>query len=126
MYAAGVDHPHKAPSSAFIRDVAEETIEAVVDAEILQEILHRYRALKRWSDGRALYDLTRRIFPSVVPITSDVVDRARSLLDVYDGLMARDALHAAVVEIHAMEAICSYDRDFDIIKSIRRIEPPSS
>ena len=123
MYAAGVDHPYKAASVGFLESVAEGRIEAIVDAEVLQEILHRYRALNRWTDGRRVFDLARRIFPIVIPITSEILDRTRRLLDEYKDLMARDALHAAVVEIHSLEAICSYDRDFDRVRTIRRTEP---
>lgn len=123
MYAAGAEHPNKAPSVAFLASVAEERVEAIIDAELLQEILHRYRALNRWIEGRRVYDLTRQIFPTVLPITSEILDRARTLLDDYDGLMARDALHAAVVEINNLEAVYSYDRDFDRITTIKRMEP---
>jgi hypothetical protein len=123
MYAAGVEHPNKAPSVAFLASVAEERLEAIIDAELLQEILHRYRALNRWIEGRRVYDLTRQIFPTVLPITSEILDRARTLLDDYDGLIARDALHAAVVEINNLEAVYSYDRDFDRITTIKRMEP---
>lgn len=123
MYAAGADHPHKTPSVAFLESVAQGRVEAIIDAEALQEILHRYRSLNRWTHGRRVYDLARQIFPAVLPITSDMVDRARILLDKYEGLMARDALHAAVVETNALEGICSYDRDFDRITSIHRTEP---
>jgi predicted nucleic acid-binding protein len=123
MYAAGAEHPNKAASVAFLASVAEERVEAIVDAKLLQEILHRYRALNRWTEGRRVYDLARQIFPAVLPITSEIVDRARILLDEYEGLMARDALHAAVVEINTLEAICSYDQDFDRISTIKRIEP---
>jgi len=58
-----------------------------------------------------------------VPITVDILDRARELLDEYAGLMARDALRAAVVELSRFDALCSYDRDFDQIGSVRRLEP---
>ena len=33
------------------------------------------------------------------------------------------ALHAAIVEVHELEGICSYDRDFDAIPWLRRVEP---
>jgi hypothetical protein len=124
MYAAGAEHPYKGPSVAFLESVAEGKVEATIDAEVLQEILHRYRALNRWTDGRKVYDLARRIFPTVLPVTVEILDRARILLDEYDGLMARDALHAAVVETNSLEAICSYDTDFDRITTIVRTEPP--
>lgn len=123
MYAVGADHPHKAPSVALLRRVAQGEIEAAVDAEVLQEILHRYRSIRRWEDGRLVYALARRIVPLVVAITDQVVDRARDLLDDDARLGARDALHAAVVLDRGMEGICSYDRDLDQIVGLRRIEP---
>jgi len=123
MYAAGAAHPHKAPSARLLERVARGDVEAVIDAETLQEILHRYRAIRRWEDGRQVYDLARQLFPSVVPISAEVMDRARELLDAYPSLMARDALHAAVVLHESLEAICSYDRDFDGIVGLRRTEP---
>ena len=123
MCAAGVEHPHKRLSLGFLERVADGEVEGVVDAQVLQEILHYYSTIGQAEEGRAVYDLTRQIFPLVLPISSDILDGARVLLDEHEGLVARDALHAAVVETHSLEAICSYDRDFDRIPSIRRIEP---
>lgn len=125
MYAAGAEHPHKKPSLTFLERVACGDVEAAVDAKALQEILHRYRAINRWGDGRHVYDLARRIVTVVIPITEEAVDAARVLLDGDDRLMARDALHVAVASLHAADAICSYDRDFDGIEGVRRIEPPA-
>jgi predicted nucleic acid-binding protein len=123
MYAGGAAHRCKEPSAAFLRRVARGEVEGAVDAEVLQEILHRYRAIAAWEDGRRLYDLTRRLIPTVLPITAEVTDRARSLLDGYPALAARDALHAAACLFYEAEALCSYDRDFDGIRGLRRIEP---
>ncbi|MEX0879601.1 MAG: type II toxin-antitoxin system VapC family toxin [Thermoanaerobaculia bacterium] len=123
MYAAGGSHPHKADSLALLDRVAKGEVEAAVDAEVLQEILHRYRALGRWDDGRRVYDLARRIIPVVLPLTAEVLDLARALLDRQPKLMARDALHAAACENAGIESICSYDRDFDRIPGLKRVEP---
>ena len=123
MYAAGAAHPHKAPSARLLERVARGEVAATINAETLQEILHRYRAIKRWNDGRQVYDLARQLFPSVVPISAELLDRARALLDLHPALMARDALHAAVVMHEGLDAICSYDRDFDVITTMSRIEP---
>ena len=125
MYAAGAEHPHKLPSARFLEQVSQDEIEAVVDAEVLQEILHRYRAIQRWPEGGQVYDLARRVVPVVIPITTEILDRARALLDRYPGLTARDALHAAVVLHHDLKAICSYDGDFDEIEGVERMEPAS-
>jgi predicted nucleic acid-binding protein len=123
MYAAGKGHPNKRPSTCFLEKVAAGDLEAVIDAEILQEILHRYRAIGRWKDGRKVYDFTRQIFPIVIEITVDTLDLARAILDQYHNLMARDALHAAVIQLHDIESFCSYDQDFDEIRGLGRAEP---
>jgi predicted nucleic acid-binding protein len=126
MYAAGAQHPHKGPSVRLLERVAAGEVEATIDAEVLQEILHRYRSIGRWDDGRRVYDLSRRLFPSVVPVTAAVLDRARRVLDGDDGIMARDALHAAVVMTEGLEAVCSWDRDFDRIRGLVRRSPDAA
>ncbi len=123
MYAAGADHNNKAASLQFLERVAEGEIDAVIDAEILQEILHRYRALQRWEEGRHLFDFTRALFPVVLPVTAEVLDGARIILDAYPHLMARDGLHAAVVLQHQLDGLCSFDRDFDPVAGVERVEP---
>jgi uncharacterized protein len=98
-------------------------VDAVIDVEVPQEILHRYRAIRRWDAGRRVYDLVRRIMPKVIPVTADDTDHARRLMDDHPDLSARDALHAAICLAHGLEGICSYDRDFDVIDGIVRSEP---
>ena len=124
MYAAGAPDPHKAPSVALLERVARGEVDAAVDAEVLQEILHRYRAIRRWNDGRRVYDLARRSILTVLPVTAEVTDEARQIMDDHPTLMARDALHVAVCRVVGAEAICSYDADLDIIDGLRRVEPP--
>ena len=123
MYAAGGRHPNKRACVRLLEDIARGEVEATTSTEVLQEILHRYRALDRWRDGRRLYDLARTVVPNVVPITVQMTDRARELLDLHDGLMARDALHAATCERVGAHSLCSYDTDFDGVPGLRRIEP---
>lgn len=126
MYAAGAPHPNKLPSVGLLERIAGGEVEATIDAEVLQEILHRYRAIRRWEDGGRVYDLTRRLFPTVLPVSAAVLDRARRLLDGDSHIMARDALHAAVAMKEGVDAICSYDRDFDRIKGVVRVEPDAA
>ncbi len=123
MYAAGADHPNKAPSLRYLEGVAEGRIDSVLDAEVLQEVLHRYRSIGLWKSGRRVYDHARRIFPVVFPITADILDGARGLLDKTAEISARDALHAAVVETYGLEGICSYDQGLDRVLGLHREEP---
>ena len=59
MYAAGAPHAFKGTAVRFLERVARGEVDAALDAEILQEVLHRYRALNRWEDGRKVF--VRRI-----------------------------------------------------------------
>jgi len=123
MYAAGAPHRHKQPSAKLLETIATGALDAGVDAEVLQEVLHRYRMLGQWELGRRVYTLARRILPVVVPITAEILDAARALLDGDARLTARDALHAAACDLAGARALCSYDRDFDRIPGMRRVEP---
>lgn len=123
MYAAGTEHPNKRPAVRFLEQVARGRVEAAVDAEVLQEILHRYRSIGRWEEGREVFDLARKVVPLVVAIGGATLDRCRDLMDAYPEVMARDALHAAVVLETGAAGLCSFDRDFDRMKEIRRIQP---
>ena len=123
MYAAGAAHPNKAPSLRLLERIARGEEDGTLGADTLHELLHRYRAIGCWDDGRRVYDLARQLFPSVIPVTAEVLDRARRLLDHDGTLMARDALHAAMAIESASGAICSYDRDLDRIRGVRRVEP---
>jgi predicted nucleic acid-binding protein len=123
MYAAGAEHRNKAPAARYLERVASDEVEAAIDAETLQEILYRYRAIGRWEDGRRVYDLARTLVPVVLPVTAEILDAARDLLDRHPTLIARDALHAAVALEHTGGEICSFDEDFDEIEGVRRTQP---
>jgi predicted nucleic acid-binding protein len=123
MYASGGEHPHRTPSVAFLNRIAEREVRAAIDAEVLQEILYRYISLGRWAEGRKVFDNARILFSDVLPVTAGVMDVARRLADEYPGFGARDAVHAAAVEVYQLSGICSFDRHFDRIHGLRRVEP---
>jgi uncharacterized protein len=96
-------------------------VQATIDAEVLQEVLHRYRALPRWADGQRVYDLARTLFPKVLAITGEVMDEARRILSADATVSARDAVPAAVVILYRLDGICSFDTDFDRIAGCPRV-----
>jgi len=114
-------HPNKSLALAAIGRVASGSVDAALDAEVLQEIIHRYRALNRWTEGRNVYALARTVFPEVLPITGQIMDRAKTLADADNSLSARDAVHAAVVLVNELDGIYTFDSDSDRIPGIRRI-----
>ena len=47
MYLVGAPHPHKQDSQQIVERCIADGKRLVTDAEVLQEILHRYAAIKR-------------------------------------------------------------------------------
>lgn len=121
MYATGAEHPNKPLAVRFLDRVAGGEVEAAIDAEVLHEIIHRYRALNRWPEGRRVFGLARIVFPDVLSITGAVMDRAKQLAESDGRISARDAVHAAVIAEYQLEWICTFDRDFDRIRGCKRV-----
>lgn len=123
MYAAGTSHENKIPSVRFLHRIAAKEIEGCINSEILQEILHRYRLINRWDDGKEVYQLTKKITPIIIPVDTVILDLAFDLLEQYSSIFARDSVHAATCIHYNIEKITSYDTDFDLIDTISRIQP---
>ncbi len=122
MYAAGNESPWKMPSVQFLERVAAGEIEAVTDTEVLQEILHRYSHIGHRAHGFRVYDLFRQVVDEVLPVEVQDMDKARDLFEEYPALTSRDAIHAALAYRHGL-AILSYDRHFDGLDHLTRLEP---
>ena len=122
MYLVGAHHPLKARA----RQLAEEAIadgEALcTDVEVLQEILHRYRAINRLEMVAPAFAAVLGIVDVVYPIELRDVERARRILQSSPDRSARDAVHIAVMQAHDVDAVMSFDRGFDGIPGVRRIE----
>ena len=123
MYAEGRGHRFKAPSADFMLAIARRRVDAVSDVEVLQEILHRYRAVGRPSEGFVVFQTfaaTVRIFHSIV--LEDLWE-CRAILRRHQGLQPRDAIHAAVMRRNGLRTVVSYDRHFDELPDIERVTP---
>lgn len=123
MYAAGESHPHKEPSLELLERVAAGHLKAVTDSEVLQEILYRFWSLKLLPKALEVFDHFLLAVPAVLPVTKRDLVRAKTILVQESGLPPRDAVHAAVLLNNGLKSVCSYDRHFDRISGIHRIEP---
>ena len=123
MYAAGRSHAFKAPSAAFMRAVAGRRVDAVSDVEVLQEILHRYRAVGRTPAGFVVFEAFATAIRLFHPVVLDDLWECRTILVRHDGVRPRDAIHAAVMRRTETRTIVSYDRHFDVIGGIDRVTP---
>jgi predicted nucleic acid-binding protein len=124
MYAGGRESPQREPCRRFLRSlVAGEVASACTNAEVLQEILHRYRALGAAALGFAMVDSIVHMPIPVLPITEADVLAARRLMESYPDLSARDAVHLGVMRENEIETILSYDRGFSRVPWADRREP---
>ena len=124
MYASGRPHPLKEGCGQVLRLAAREPALFVTDAEVLQEIMHRYRAQNDWRRGREVFDGFLRLMQGrIEPIGAIDVERAAALADEHGGLSARDLLHLAVMGRVRTTSLVSTDRGFDHVPGIRRLDP---
>ena len=122
MYAAGRDHAFKAPCARFMLAVARRRVDAVSDVEVLQEILHRFAAVRRPSVGFVVFESFAAL-PVIHPVVIDDLWECRAILKDHIDIRPRDAIHAAVMRRVGVRTIVSYDRHFDGIGGIDRVTP---
>jgi len=121
MYLMGAAHPHKTESQVILERLIAAGEHLVNDAEVLQEILHRYTAIdRREAIGPAL-QVTLDIVDEVIPIGKAEVLRAGEIAQSPASMSARDAVHIAVMERHGVRSIFSFDGDFDRWPGLQRI-----
>jgi predicted nucleic acid-binding protein len=123
MYAAGREHPLRAPSLRFLDQVADGSIQAITSVEVVQEILHRYISLRRPDLAKIVARDAQDMFAPVVPITHALMRRVPALADKYPGLQARDLVHVATCIHEGVTEIVSPDKAFDQVSEVRRIDP---
>lgn len=124
IYAAGRPHPSKGPCVQVLLLAAEHPHFFVTDAEVLQELLHRYLALRIWPQGREVFRRFAELMQErIEAVQAADVQRAASLADVRQGLGGRDLLHAAVMERLGLRYIVSSDMGFDGLPEVERLDP---
>ncbi len=121
MYLIGADHPLKPRARRLTEDAVAAGDSLCTDAEVLQEILHRYRALHRSEFIDPAFAAILGIVDTVYPVEHADVERARRLLRSKAHLSARDALHVAVMQARDVDRILSFDAGLDGIPGIERL-----
>lgn len=121
MYLIGSEHLLKATARRLLERLVSEQAVLVTSAEVFQEILHRYAALRRLDAVSPAFDTLRGLADQVFDIELDDVERAASLVGAIDGLSARDALHVAVMEREGIDQVLSFDQGFDRVEGLLRI-----
>ncbi len=121
MYLVGAAHPHKTDAQLLLERLIARGERLVTDAEVLQEILHRYTAIgKREAIGAALRAILAAA-DEVFAIEKRDALRAAEIVRQQSAMSARDALHIAIMERYRIPSILSFDADFDGWPGLRRI-----
>lgn len=121
MYLVGATHPSKVDAQRFLEEALRDGERLVTDAEVLQEILHRYVAIGRRDAIQPAFDALLSVVDEVLPVELWEVERAKEIVLGSPRLSARDAIHVATMTRHGVERILSFDSGFDGYPGIRRI-----
>ena len=121
MYLVGSEHPHKVDARRLLERVVAENHRLVTDAEVLQEILHRYVAINRRDAIQPCFNVVLEVVDEVLPVTLKTMSTAREIVIGHPDLTARDAIHLAIMREHAIDQILSFDRHFDGVPGVTRL-----
>jgi predicted nucleic acid-binding protein len=121
MYLVGAAHPHKIDAQRLLEELIVRSERLATDAEVLQEILHRYGAIGRTEAIQPAFEALLGVVDQVFSVERRDVEKARDILLGTTGLSARDALHLSVMERYNIHEILSFDAGFDRYPGIQRL-----
>jgi predicted nucleic acid-binding protein len=120
MSLVGTAHANKAPARMLLDQAIAAEERLVTDAEVLQEVLHRYAAIRRLDAIPAVLEVLLAVVDEVIPIEAADVVAARDILMAAQHLSARDALRVAIMRRHGITTILTFDKGFDRVPGVRR------
>ena len=121
MYLVGAPHPNKTDARRLLERSIADRERLVTDAEVLQEILHRYVAIGRRDAIQPAFDAILGVVDDVFPVELADVGGAKTILYGHELLSARDAIHLAVMQRHRVTRIMSFDTGFDGFPGVTRV-----
>jgi uncharacterized protein len=121
MYLVGEAHPNKTEAHRLMEKSILDGERLVTDAEVLQEILHRYAAIHRVDAIQPAFDALLGVVDEIFSVDLITVERAKTILLGKKRISARDALHIAVMQLQEVSRILSFDTGFDGIPGISRV-----
>src|SRR5688572_1022785 len=121
MYLVGAAHPNKDAAQRLLETCISRGERLVSDAEVFQEILHRYAAINRRDAIQPAFEALRSVVDHVYPIEQRDVEEAGTMLLATSKLSARDALHVAIMRRNEVDRVLSFDRGFDFVPGLVRL-----
>lgn len=121
MYLVGAAHTNKDISRTLVEAAVGRRERLVTDAEVLQEILHRYVAVRRPEAIQPAFDALLGLVDETFALDLTDLEAAKELIFGSAQVSARDALHVAVMRRHEVDTILSFDRGFDRFPGLTRL-----
>ncbi len=121
MYLVGAPHPNKDATRRILERLIAAEERLVTDVEVIQEILHRYTAIRRRDAVGPCVDALLELADEVFAVEVADALRARGLVMAREERSARAAIHAAVMERRGVRRIVSFDGGFDALEGVERI-----
>lgn len=121
MYVIGSSHPRKLDALRLLEGAISQGERLVTDAEVLQEILHRYSAIGQNEAIQPAFEVLLGVVDEVFPVELAAVQRAKEILLGVREVSARDSVHLATMERHGVGTIMSFDRGFDAYPAVQRL-----
>ena len=121
MYLVGASADHQNAARRLLERAIVGGEKLVTNAEVLQEIMHRYVAINRREAIQPAFDALLGVVDEVFPIAREDVERAKAIVAGRPTLSARDAVHVATMERHGVAQILTFDAGFDSHPAVTRV-----
>jgi len=121
MYLIGAEHPNKTLAAAAVERALAQGRRLVTDAEVLQELLHRFTAIRRPDAIAPCFDVLLGLVDETLPVELADVQAAKEVVLGGYRVSARDAVHIAIMRRHDIGTVMSFDRGFDGFPGVMRI-----
>jgi predicted nucleic acid-binding protein len=113
----------KQPSERILNEIGEGSLDATTNTVVIQEILFILDRRGNREAGIAIAQDIMDLIPDLLPVTRPDMIMASLLLEQYQQLKSRDAVHAATMRTNGFDTIITADRHFDSIEGVNRIDP---
>ena len=120
IYLVGGPHPNKQRAKELLDECFDSDERMVSDVEVLQEILHRYVSIGRREAIPPAFDVLTEIVDEFYPLDATLLESAKDIV-LSTTLTARDSLHLAVMRLHGIDRILTFDGDFDDVPDVVRL-----
>ncbi len=122
IYSRGSGDSRGPACRTLLRDVVAGAQHATTSWLVVNEVVNFYLRGGQLDAALNAFDAIRGI-PNLEILPLDAKGGAHVAHYLRSGLITSDAFHAATMKAHGIGVLCSYDRGFDKVEGVRRMEP---